>query len=69
VVRDWAGDAFVGSLKFDYIGRLDPDAGFAEEQITAPETARVRAVVEGPDGAIWFLSVGNEAIYRMAPAE
>jgi aldose sugar dehydrogenase len=68
-VQDWAGDAFVGSLKFDYIGRLDPEAGFAEEQIAAPETARVRAVVEGPDGAIWFLSVGNEAIYRMAPAE
>ncbi len=68
-VADWAGDAFVGSLKFDYIGRLDPDHGFAEERISAPETARVRAVVEGPDGAIWFLSVNNEAIYRMAPAE
>jgi aldose sugar dehydrogenase len=68
-VPGWAGDAFVGSLKFDYIGRLDPDTGFAEEQIIAPETARVRAVVEGPDGAIWFLSVDNEAVYRMAPAE
>lgn len=68
-VPDWAGDAFVGSLKFDYIGRLDPDRGFAEERLAAPETARVRAVAEGPDGAIWFLSVGNDAIYRMAPPE
>jgi aldose sugar dehydrogenase len=68
-VPEWAGDAFVGSLKFDYIGRLDADGGFAEEQIIAPETARVRAVAEGPDGAIWFLSVNNEAVYRMAPAE
>jgi streptogramin lyase len=59
----------VGSLKFDYIGRLDPDRGFAEERLAAPETARVRAVAEGPDGAIWFLSVGNDAIYRMAPPE
>ncbi len=67
-VPDWAGDAFVGSLKFDYIGRLDADGGFAEERIIAPETARVRAVVEGPDGAIWFLSVNNDAVYRMAPA-
>jgi aldose sugar dehydrogenase len=69
VVQEWAGDAFVGSLKFDYIGRLDTDGGFAEERIIAPETARVRAVVEGPDGAIWFLSVGNDAVYRMAPVE
>jgi aldose sugar dehydrogenase len=68
-VQDWAGDAFVGSLKFDYIGRLDAGSGFAEERIIAPETARVRAVVEGPDGAIWFLSVGNDAVYRMAPVE
>jgi aldose sugar dehydrogenase len=68
-IPEWAGDAFVGSLKFDYIGRLDADEGFAEERIIAPETARVRAVVEGPDGAIWFLSVNNGAVYRMAPAE
>ncbi len=68
-VPDWAGDAFVGSLKFDYIGRLDADEDFAEERIIAPETARVRAVVEGPDGAIWFLSVNNDAVFRMAPAE
>ena len=66
-VPGWAGDAFVGSLKFDYVGRLDADAGFAEERIAAPETARVRDVVEGPDGAIWFVSVGNGAVYRMGP--
>lgn len=68
-VADWAGDAFVGSLKFDYLGRLDADAGFVEERISAPETARVRDIVEGPDGAIWFLSVGNGAVYRMRPEE
>ncbi|MGL5010004.1 MAG: PQQ-dependent sugar dehydrogenase [Paracoccaceae bacterium] len=69
LVSDWAGDAFVGSLKFDYLGRLDSGSGFAEEKIETPETARVRAVVEGPDGAIWFLSVGNGAVYRMAPVQ
>lgn len=68
-VADWAGDAFVGSLKFDHISRLDAANGWAEERIEAPETARVRDVVEGPDGAVWFLSVGDGAVYRMAPTE
>jgi glucose/arabinose dehydrogenase len=67
LVPDWAGDAFVGSLKFDYIGRLDADGGFAEERIEADATGRVRDVVEAPDGAIWFLSVNDGAVYRMAP--
>ncbi|MES2844489.1 MAG: PQQ-dependent sugar dehydrogenase [Pseudomonadota bacterium] len=66
---DWRGDMFTGSLKFDYIARLDPDNGYAEERIAAPETARVRDVREGPDGAIWFLSVGQGAVYRMTPAD
>lgn len=65
---DWEGDVFVGSLRFDYLARLDPDEGWAEERIEAPETARVRDVREAPDGSIWFLSVGNGAAYRMAPA-
>ncbi len=72
---DWAGDHFVGSLKFGYIARLDPDAtgglpgvgGWAEERIEGPETARVRDVREAPDGSIWFISVGNGAVYRVAP--
>ena len=64
----WAGDVFTGSLKFDYIARLDPEKGYAEERITAPETGRVRDVREAPDGSIWFLSVHEGAVYRMAPA-
>lgn len=64
----WRGSHFVGSLKFDQIHRLDPQAGFAEEILKSPATARVRDLREGPDGAIWFLSVGQGALYRMAPA-
>ncbi len=63
---EWQGDVFTGSLKFDYVSRLDPDDGYAEERIEGPETGRVRDVREGPDGAIWFLSVGNGAVYRMS---
>ncbi len=67
LIPAWAGDFFVGSLKFDYLARLDPDAGFLQETISTDETGRVRDVVEAPDGSIWFLSVYNGAAYRMAP--
>lgn len=71
LVPDWRGDIFFGSLNSDFLGRLDPDAvadnGFAEERIMAPETGRVRDVVEAPDGSIWFLSVTNGAAYQLAP--
>lgn len=64
---DWAGSHFVGSLKFDYIARLDPAAGWAEEALRSGETGRVRDIREAPDGSIWFLSVNRGAIYRIAP--
>ncbi len=73
LVPEWTGDIFFGSLNSDFLGRLDPDTpaetGFAEERIAGPETGRVRDVVEAPDGSIWFLSVYDGAVYRMAPAE
>jgi aldose sugar dehydrogenase len=73
LVPEWKGDIFFGSLNSDFLGRLDPDTptetGFAEERISAPETGRVRDVIEAPDGSIWFLSVYDGAVYRMAPAE
>lgn len=71
LVPEWKGDIFFGSLNSDFLGRLDPDAaaesGFAEERISSPETGRVRDVVEAPDGSVWFLSVYDGAVYRMAP--
>lgn len=71
LVPEWKGDIFFGSLNSDFIGRLDPDTpartGFAEERLSAPETGRVRDVVEAPDGSIWFLSVVDGAVYRLAP--
>ncbi len=65
---EWAGDHFVGSLKFDHIARLDPDrTGWPEEILRDRATGRVRDIREGPDGAIWFLSVERRAVYRMVP--
>lgn len=66
----WAGDHFVGSLKFDSLVRLDPDApGWPEEVLRDRSTGRVRDIREGPDGAIWFLSVERGAVFRMTPAD
>lgn len=67
LIPGWRGDIFTGSLNSDFISRLDPENGFAEERLAAPETARVRDVAQAPDGSIWFLSVIDGAVYRLAP--
>ena len=66
----WRGDFLVGSLKFGLIARLRPEGdGFREvERFDWPETARTRDLREGPDGALWIVSEGNGAIYRVTPA-
>ncbi|WP_223426400.1 PQQ-dependent sugar dehydrogenase [Tateyamaria pelophila] len=64
---EWRGDMFVGSLKFDYISRLEVSGAQAREveQIRGPQTERVRDIVEDADGSILFISVGEGAIYRI----
>jgi len=66
-VDAWSGDAFVGSLKFDYIARLSGDPLREVERIEGAETSRVRDVRQGPDGNLWFLSVGDGVLYRLTP--
>lgn len=66
---DWAGDIFVGSLKFDMISRLERDglAVSEAERLFEGEYFRIRDIREAPDGSIWFLSVGDGAAYRITP--
>ncbi len=64
---EWRGDIFVGSLKFSYIARLDGTPLREVEQIEGDHTGRVRDIVEASDGTIWFLSVGDGAVYRLSP--
>lgn len=64
---EWRGDMFVGSLKFDNIHRLSGRPLRARETLGYSETERVRDVVEAPDGSIWFLSIGQGAVYRLSP--
>ncbi len=63
----WEGDIFVGSLRDNYISRLEGPNVFEREKLQSPETGRVRDVVEGPDGAIWFLSVDSGALFKITP--
>lgn len=65
----WRGNVFVGSLKFDYIARLDGAPLKEREQIKGPETERVRDIREAPDGSIWFISIGTGTIYRLVPEQ
>ena len=64
----WQGDMFVGSLKDDYISRLEMTGETTREvgKISNNATERVRDIIEATDGSIWFISVGNGTIYRMA---
>jgi glucose/arabinose dehydrogenase len=64
----WQGDLLVGSLKFDYISRLETSGKSAREveKLSSPETHRVRDIQTAPDGSIWFLSAGNGALYRIS---
>jgi glucose/arabinose dehydrogenase len=64
---EWRGDIFAGSLNSDLIVRLDGETLREAERWEAPETSRVRDIREAPDGSLWFLSVGEGAIFRVTP--
>jgi aldose sugar dehydrogenase len=69
LIPAWRGNLLTGSLNSDFIARLAPNGGgYTEERISAPQTGRVRDVTQAPDGSIWFLSVLDGAVYRLAPA-
>ncbi len=64
----WENHVFTGSLKFDNIQVASPGG---DAQITdvleSKQTQRVRDVDEGPDGAIYFLSQPDGALYKVTP--
>ncbi len=63
----WRGDFFVGSLKFDYIARLDGSPMQEREQLSHQTTGRIRDIREAPDGSIWFASEHQGALFRISP--
>lgn len=64
---EWRGSIFVGSLKFDYIARLEGAPLNEAEQLFRDRFTRIRDVREAPDGTIWFLAVGDDRLYRVRP--
>jgi len=52
---DWRGDAFAAGLSSQAIVRIELDGDTAREVERYDMGARIRSVVEGPDGALWVL--------------
>ncbi|GAA4893453.1 PQQ-dependent sugar dehydrogenase [Tessaracoccus lubricantis] len=55
----WKGDAFLGALSGERLVRVPLDGEVAGTPEEWPMGARIRAVEEGPDGAIWLLQDGE----------
>jgi glucose/arabinose dehydrogenase len=65
----WTGDAFLGALSGEALIRVDLDGEDAELAEDWPMDARIRAVAEAPDGAIWLLEDGDGArLLELRPA-
>ncbi len=52
---DWRGDALAAGLSSQAIVRIELDGESAREVERYPMGARIRALAEGPDGALWVL--------------
>ena len=66
----WRGNAFVGSLKFGQLARLELNENrvLNEERIFDGELGRIRDVKQGPDDAIYIITdEQNGKVFRITP--
>jgi len=66
----WRGDIFMGALAHRHLRRLDMDGDevVGQEELLAGLNARIRDVVEGPDGLLYVLTdADNGRILRLEP--
>lgn len=56
----WRGDAFIGGLSSQSIVRIDFEGTNAREAERFAMGMRIRAIEQGPDGAIWILEDGRD---------
>ncbi|HEY4344269.1 MAG TPA: PQQ-dependent sugar dehydrogenase [Parvibaculum sp.] len=71
-IAPWKGDLFVGGLAIPKLVRLelDGDKIVHEEALLTDLGARIRTVVQGPDGALYLLTDdGEDKILRVSKAE
>ena len=66
---DWQGDAFIGGLSSEALLRIEFDGERAREADRFDMDERIRAVAQGPDGALWLLEDGSGGrLLRLTPA-
>jgi aldose sugar dehydrogenase len=57
----------VGALKFQEVKRVEvKDGKFVSEEVIVKNMGRVRDVVTGPDGAIYVVLNGRDAVIRLS---
>lgn len=56
---EWRGDAFIGGLSSQAIVRIEFDGEKAREAERIDIGRRIRAIEQGPDGALWVLEDGR----------
>ena len=67
--EDWQGDAFLGALSGEALVRVDLEGQSSGDAEVFDMGQRIRAVEEGPDGAIWLLEdEGSGRLLRLTPA-
>ena len=57
-ISDWEGSALLGGLSGQALVRVELDGSVATPVAEWDMGERIRAVEEGPDGAIWLLEHG-----------
>ncbi len=66
---NWNGDLFVGSLKFQYVDRLEVvDNRVISSETILQDIGRVRTVRQGPDGNLYVVVEAPGMIVRVSPA-
>ncbi len=67
--EEWQGDAFLGALSGEALVRVDLDGQRTGDDQVFDMGERIRAVEQGPDGAIWLLEdEGAGRLLRLTPA-
>lgn len=62
---DWQGSLFIGSLKFQYLVRMEINGGnIITEEKLFENTGRIRNVQQGPDGLL-YVAVQGKGIYKV----
>ncbi len=64
----WKGDLLVGSLKFQYVARLELEGEqVVHEERLVENLGRIRAITEGPDGYLYVSTESPGMVVRIVP--